>query len=353
MSNNRYVLFAIAVFLLCSCARKEVYDWNWVNSLGKDYPAEFEPFNSRWTLAMTNVVDPDVYAFDGSGSLLSSYTEQPDVNEALRVADYLEKEIFPLFPEEIITRYMPSQIFVADSVYFEYYDESYDAEFNEKTQRWKQKHSIRDVRRLLYGDTGVNHLTLASRCLDDPSMVADLRFNWTSLLIERMLANTKVWPVMDGFVNYSETVYRDIETLSIYAYYQNTLSDGKNYFRCLGSDIEGDWCYWYYCGSVRGCRYFYTGRCIFTSEFMQASGSGTEPDLIQSWFRLTYRQDFADILAFMLLTTPEEREEFVSSKDGWSRTRKDETHVINREVYDRKFGMVRQYMKENFDWEIQ
>lgn len=359
MSNRPVSLLigsVLAALSILSCTQREEYDWSWVDSLGKDYPVELEAFNSRWNLAMTNVIDPDVYSFDGSGSLLTSYTDEADINAALKVAGYLEKEIFPLFPEEMITRYMPSRIFVADSVYIDFYDECYDAELIPSLGRWKQIHTENEVRRSLYGDVGANHLTLSSSIMDDPDAQEELKFNCTSLIIERMMANASLWKPIEDFIYYSENRYRELESvLTSYKFYQTSLSNGENYFRITGSDTPGDWCYWYYCGSIRGSRCFYSGRCLFTEDFMKATG-GEGTDTIQCWYRLTYRQDFADLLAFMLLNSPEEQEAYLAGMDGWSwdsGKEGDKIYTISRETFEKKMKYIKDFLKENFNWTIE
>lgn len=350
MNIFRYISYAATLILALSCVKTEVHDWSWVDQMGKDYPVELEPFNSKWNLSMTNVIPEDNYLFNGSSQLFTKYKEESDMSAVLAVAEYLDKEIFPIFPEDMVCRYMPSLIYVASEVTMEYTDEKYDAELVPGTSEWKQKHTMEDAVRQLPGDIGVNHLTLSSHALSDP----DLKFKWTSLIIERMLANINVWPQDEEFINFSEKKYREVETLSIYKYYQTAVSEKKTYFRCLASDLPGEWCYWTYCGSVRGSRCFYEGKCLFTEDYMREFGSGGYEDILQFWFFLTYRQDFADLLAYLITNTPDQREKMLKSIDGLTVVdRQGEVFTISRSVMEKKMEMVKNYMKINFNWIIE
>lgn len=348
------------LLLVLSCGQqKENYDWSWVDDLGKDYPPELEGFNEKWMLSLTNVVDPSIYVFDGSASLLSTYTEEKDMDKVLKVAEVLDSRILPLFPTEMVTRNMPSLIYVADSVCVDYVEERYDAKPNDKGVL-KPFYPSETLKRSLYGDVGASQLTLAAAKLDEPGAQDSLVFNWTSLIIERMMANTTKWPVLQEFKALSEQKYSSLGLFTTNRYYQDALSNGKKYFRSYASLYSDQWSYWYACGSVRGSRYFYDSRCVFTTKFAEYynsfMGDGMGYDEIQCWYWLTYRQDFADLLTFMLLNTPAEREAWLDKVEPLRYTEfqmDDDVMAISRDIFHQKMELVRNYMQEHFNWTIE
>lgn len=80
---------------------------------------------------------------------------------------------------------------------------------------------------------------------------------------------------------------------------------------------------------------------------------------------MTYQQDFADMLAFLLCYTEREQEEMIqlaasrkttresteTASDGTEYTVSKDV-VVGREVFEERIALVREYMKTNLKWDI-
>lgn len=345
-----------AMTVLVSCSQKQEYDLSWLDEFDVELPEELDWFNTAYRLELTPDIKADTYFYDGDASLGTSYTET-DVTEAVRVAEFLEEEVFPLFPEGFIYRYMPACIFVADEVSIDYTYEVYDFADG------RVIHTIESYPRNIYGDIGSRQLTFAASMLDDEPDKQRLRFEWASLMLERMMSSINLWSTPADFMNVAED--RLEEYFGPYSYYyKESLSSTGTTFGMPCSPDEDDFSIWYYCGAVRGARYGYELHWINTKAFADyytEDGVSGEESEAYVYSKPTWKQEFADIIAYIMVYGQDGWEALMQRISGLELVEESEddagnpvveTYVCEREVFDTRLEYVRDYMIGHFSWDI-
>ena len=348
-------MIPFAIVAMVSCSQKEDYDLSWLDEDYAELPEELDGFNSAYRIEMTNGIVPETYFYDGDASLGTAYTEAT-VEQAVQVADFLDAEVFPLFPDGFIAEYMPACIYVADEVTMTYTYEVYDYVDG------KMKHTVESYQRNLAGDIGSRQLTFAASCLENLQDREKLRFEWTSLVLERMMSSKNRWKEPTEFMNIAED--RLEEYFGPYShYYKESLSSSGTTFAMPGSPDENAFSIWYYCGAVRSARYGYELHYINTEAFTGSyseDGTGEEYEAY-SYSKPTWKQEFADIIACMLVYGQEGWESLVQKISGLTLVEEEEddngnvtsvTYTCERSVFDRRLEYVTEYMQENFGWDI-
>ena len=350
------ILAALAA-TLASCSQKEDYDLSWLDEMGAELPQELDSFNTEYRLEMTNSISEVDYLYDGDASLETSYTET-GVEQAMSVSEYLEQEIFPLFPDTFISRYMPARIYVADDVAFSYSVEVYDYEDG------KMKHSLESMGRQLYGEIGQKHLTLAASRLENKDADEGLKFEWTSLILERMMSNINIWKEPTDFINIAED--RVEEFFGPYShYYKESLTANGTTLGMPGSPDKNEFSIWYYCGAIRHVRYDfqleYTYTAAFNNSWTGSDGGYTEDETHYIYSRPTWKQDFADFIAYWLVYGEDGWETLMQRIDGLSYVDEDTdddgnvtsvTYTCSREIFEERMDIVCDYMSELFGWDF-
>lgn len=351
------VLFLSAALLsaLPACRQSEEYDLSWLDDMIVELPPELDGINTAYRLEITNDIKENTYRYDGEKDLETDYTPAT-TEQAVAVTDFLEKEIFPLFPEGFIKTYMPATIFIADEVTFHY---SYDLE-DYDTEEGKYNHIVERRDRALYGDIGEKHLTLAAaRLAGDRD---SLRFEWTSLLIERMMSNIARWEEPTDFITFTNSLYRQYYEFRR-SYYQSALSLGEENFGHYGTPGSIDeFSYWIFSGSIREVRYGHSLYYGYTEAYIDAYSRDHDTDMHGTkldnycWYYPTYRQDFADYAAYRLTHTQAQWDDFVQHIDGLTLERTIGGELVvntcSRETFETKMKEVETYMKRHFDWDI-
>ena len=356
MKMKRIALFAAMLAAMVSCSQKQDYDLSWLDEFNVDLPEELDGFNTAYRLEMTNNIIPETYMYDGDASLGTSYTEAT-VEQAVEVADFLEKEIFPLFPEGFIYRYMPSCIFVADEVTIDWTYEVYDFADG------RIIHTVESFPRNLSGEIGSRQLTFAASMLEDRQDVQRLRFEWTSLILERMMSSTNLWSTPTAFMNIAED--RLEEYFGPYSYYyKSSLTSSGTTFGMPASPDEDEFSIWYYCGAVRSARYGYELHWINTKAFSDSyteDGVSGEESEAYVYSKPTWKQEFADIVAYILVYGDDGWESLMQKISGLVLEEEDEdeagnpvtvTYSCERSVFEERLDYVAEYMLENFGWDL-
>lgn len=350
-----WIAAGLSAVLLCplsGCSSEPDYDLSWLDSYDVELPPELDGFNSAYRLEMTNDIDEATYFYNGNATLETRYT-LASVSQAEEVSKFLQEEIFPLFPDGFIASYLPSTIYVADSVYYDYTYEVYDYSDG------KTIHTEDTFTRSLYGEIGSRQLTFAASMLSETQDRERLRFEWTSLVIERMMSNTAVWTTPSDFIKISEDLLYQFFDLH-FDYYKDTLTDDGSSFGFPSSPEADEFSYWYWCGSFRAARYGYFLNYVDTKEYNNAlapESPVTEDHSAFVYSQLTYKQDFADFLAYMLVYGPQGWEEYMLAVTGITYVKESSdgtvnTFVCSRDVYDSKAEIVRNYMEDKFGWTI-
>ena len=349
------ILAALAA-TLASCGQKEDYDLSWLDEMGAELPQELDGFNTDYRLEMTNDISETDYRYYGDVSLATNYTET-DVQNAVAVSEYLQEEIFPLFPENFIVKYLPARIYIADKVTVEYTDEIYDVANN------SMAHGLETFERQIFGDIAQKQMTLAASMLDNNTDSDLLKFEWTSMLLERMMSNSNIWKEPTDFINIAED--RLEEFFGPYShYYKESLAVYGTTFALPGSPDENAFSIWYYCGSVRHARYDYELKCTYTAGFnnwASQSDRYTEDDVDYMYSKLTWKQDFADFIAYWLVYGEDGWETLMQRIDGISYVDEDTdddgnvtsvTYTCSREIFEERMDIVCDYMSGLFGWDL-
>ncbi len=354
-------MIVLAVALLASgCTKEKDYDFSWLKDVVGECPEGVKDFNEKYNVMLTNDITAQKYSFDGSYTLLTDYTPATD-EQTVAVAEFLEDEVFPLFPEGFVAAQMPSTMYVADSVRFEWTYELKDYD----PVRKKDINRSDEIVRNLCGEVGGKQVTFSAKALE--TMDRDsLRYEWTSLLVERMMSNTNHWPEPEEFMKPAEDRMYAYYEMSYFKFYQSTLSKRGTTFGEPMTPYTDRFNLYYYCGAFRPCRYGYHLHYYYSAEFAKAGKYGDEPTEGFVYYIKTYQQDFADMVAFLLCYDKARQEAMIENaakqttvkettvynSDG-TKTKKEETLTVGREVFDQRIASVKSYLKENLDWTIE
>lgn len=348
-----------------------------------------DAFNEKYDINMQvlTVADSVEWRNNGDVDLPTRYTVTTEA-KALELANFLEKEVFPLFGDEFIANVMPPKIFVADSVVYTYYDEVTDV-----NPDWVEKNvndmSYKDMVEMsanstnvkvdvnLYGDVSNYHLTLATNHLEDADKKALMK-NYVSLIIERMMANTNKWPVPTEFIKVSEDAHKimmndDINpgnTSAIYQHFYQTQLSGTKQKTLMYAGIskyDPAFSVWWFCGALNPNRYgpmFYSGytqaycdQFNRVYEYKVGDAEYTSPADNFYWFQcMTYQQDFGDFVAHIMFDSPAEKAALFARIDAasWDNIDSNTNEVLitrrcDSQKMNQKTELVKSYFKTNFD----
>jgi hypothetical protein len=286
-----------------------------------------------------------VFRYDFKDSELSyNWTEslsgmpypKADPNHVIPVLDFIEREVFSLFPEGFIKKYLQANILLVDSLKHSYYDDNTIT--GEDITRWKS----------ISGHVTRNCLVLSHVSDDfDPTSTA-LKEDYVSLFIERMMVNSNLWPRPDAFAAISEA---DASVFSP-VYWAGNLGSLSYWW---GSSPEGfvqppdvpeptEVVHeWYRSGILKMGRLGFRGITLYPDYgylFIIYTG--------------TLGQDFGDYVNFIISKTVAQKEEFY----GYLRSLPATAFGSNRTVDEviqkirTKEQLVRDYFKENFNIEL-
>lgn len=276
------------------------------------------------------------YGYNWTGSITSlSYTPATDQEAIIKVIDYIEDEVFSIFPEGFIKQYMPPTVLLVDSLKMHY---KHNDQLSDPVVTYEYDYSIA-------GNVTAGNLVVAnvnSRFNNPPS--ATLKGELVSLFVERLLANANVaWP--EKFVALTDSIYgTSIPSLvynSNYPYWDGDFSAIKTW-TALTEGYTGWW----------GRGILNMGRLGNMSYSGQAYGS----IMITSYgyARGTAAQDFGDYVAFILTKTPAEKQAFYDTVAAVPvpDARYPEGGPIAVSAIKRKVQLVKDYFKENFNVEL-
>lgn len=359
MKNKILIFITLAAsFLAFGCTKEKEYDFSWLDGIAGECPEGVKDFNDKYKVLLTNSISSQTYLFDGSYTLATTYTPASD-EQTIAVAEFLEKEVFPLFPDGFIAKYMPSTMYVADSVRFEWTYELKDnidgKDIGRTTTNWRS----------LCGEVGGKQVTFSAKALE--TMDRDsLRYEWTSLIVERMMSNTTYWSEPTEFITAAEDRMYDYYQMSYFKFYQTSLGKKSTTFGEPMTPYPDQFNLYYYCGAFRPCRYGYNLHYYYSAAFAQSGGYGDEATDGYVYYIKTYQQDFGDMVAFLLCydeakqealiqraakqTTEKETTEY--NADG-SKTTTTETLTVGREIFDTRIASVRAYLKKHFSWDVE
>lgn len=361
ISSLTTIAAALAAGLLATgCGKDKDYDFSWLEEVGIECPDGVKDFNEKYVLLLTNVVSAQTYSFDGSYTVPTSYTPASD-EQTVAVADYLDKEVFALFPEGFIAANMPGTIYVADSVGFSWTYEFKDYDAVRKKDISRTVENTRNV----CGEVGGKQITFSAKALETRDRDS-LRFEWTSLVIERMMSNTNRWPEPTEFMKLAQDRIYNYFEMSYFKYYQDTYGKKSTTFGEPLTPYTDRFNLYYYCGSFRPCRYSYLLHYYYSEEYAKASKYGDSAIEGFVYYIMTYRQDFADMVAFLLCFDKDEREamirnaavqktvkEYSTYDSSGNKTVREEELSVGREIFDERIALVKSYLKENLDWTIE
>ena len=360
MKSKILIFTALTVSLLAAgCSKQKEYDFSWLDGIAGECPEGVKDFNDRYKVLLTNSISSQTYSFDGSYTLQTDWTPATDA-QTEAVADFLEKEIFPLFPEGFIAQYMPSTMYVADSVRFEW---TYELKDYDPVSGKDISRTVENVRNL-GGEVGGKQITFSASALETRDRDS-LRYEWTSLIIERMMSNTTYWSEPTDFTQPSEDRMYEYYQMSYFKFYQTSLGKKGTTFGEPMTPYPDRFNLYYYCGAFRPCRYGYHLHYYYSAEFAHAGAYGDEATEGFVYYIMTYQQNFGDMLALLLCKSSSEIEDMIQraakqtteketsvyNSDG-TKTTTTETITVGREIFDTKIAAVKAYMKKNFDWEI-
>jgi hypothetical protein len=265
-------------------------------------------YSEKWELNIRSSFTSTEWETVSSGYVFS-YTEVRDIEKTAAFMQYLENNIFSLFPEKMIKEYFPPKIFLVDSLYNVY---TYDDQMSEPPVYWEKRYTIPgnvtgDY--LAIGDVGERF---------DPAD-PEVKFNLISLIVERLLFNHNM-PDPDELRAVTEKVADQIG-LAIYSMGQpnsmlypywdgDATSTSRTWIAASGIDLDPSvtMTLWQGLGILNMGRRGDTG-------FSDRSYSGIRI-VSPSYSKGTLNQDFADFAALIFTKTPAEREAFFAAVEA-------------------------------------
>jgi len=240
------------------------------------------------------------------------YTVATDTAKVKILLSYLEDRVFGLFPEGVIATYLPTKIFLVDSLYNTYV---YDDLTSNPAVYWERRYTLPgnvtgDY--LVIGDVGAR--------LDTSSV--DFRYNLISLVVERMLFNQTL-PEPNEILAVTEKV-ADQRGCGIYSngkpyplnypYWNGNPSDIGRYWASFTTSWKGDpdevvMTLW------NGLSILNMGRIGYT-RYRDYLLLGLVRTVWLYYNKGTVKQDFADFAALIFTKTPTEREALFASVEA-------------------------------------
>jgi hypothetical protein len=281
------------------------------------------------------------YSYDWTSSITSlSYTPATDQASIIKVIDYIEQEIFSIFPAGFIKEYMPPTILLVDSLKMLY---TYDDRLSEPPVQYTYNYSI-------IGNVASGNMVIANVNSDfnnPPS--ATLKEDLISLFVERLLANSKLpWP--DEFAAVSDALFAASGLSSSYQpYWDGDFTSIKSWGLYM-ADFTDWW----------GRAVLKTGR--LGDMGYSASSMFSYIIIYYNLSKGTVGQDFGDYVAFILTKTAAEKQAFydmvaarplTQDVPGYNpdpRTPQGGPPAV--EAMKHKVQLVKNYFKENFNVEL-
>ena len=364
-------------------------------------------FNEKWGLAMKPITQADRQAFENceSYNLYHTYTDGTD-EMAIRVANFLEKKVFPAFgdkAEEFISNNLPADVYVVNDLQYAILDSDGEVisgvtaytvkEDSEKTieetiAAGKKPSLLRISKTVLesegwfdmYGVSTNFQLTLSADVLDSNSET-EVASEYTSYIVERLMSRAGekdasgnvVYPVPDDFIAVTTNAWA-VENPSFWAAYFPVYSANPGlpytgmelYATCVPSlctSFPDGFEPWTNCGLLKPARipyaaiYYYTDEYLriynkyFKAEDEEDMKGGKEYMVIND----TWQADFANYVAFILWTTEAEKAAVYAAADAcelpdatsWGALRE---YVIQKgsELVKEKQKLVTEYFQKNF-----
>ncbi|MDR2131356.1 MAG: hypothetical protein LBP56_09385 [Odoribacteraceae bacterium] len=281
------------------------------------------------------------YSYNWTSSITSmEYVPATDQQSIINVIDYIEQEIFSIFPEGFVKTYMPPTVLLVDSLKMLY---TYDDPRPDPPVNVTYHYSI-------VGNVTASSMVIANvnKNFNNPPSET-LKEDLISLFVERLLANKNLpWP--DAFVAVSDELFRATGLAASYHPYWN--GDFVN-IKSWGLVVP-DFTDWWGRGILKIGRLGDMGFSVFVWGAYEIETY----DLAKA----TAGQDFGDYVAFILTKTAAEKQAFydivaarpltqnVPGGNPDPRTPQGGPPAV--EVMKRKVQLVKDYFKENFNIEL-
>jgi hypothetical protein len=283
------------------------------------------------------------------------YTAVTDTAKVKILLNYLNDQVFSLFPNGVIARYMPPKILLVDSLYNTFV-------YNDKITPERL-----ETRYTLPGNVTGDYLVIGNVGARLNTSAADFKYNMISLIVDRLLFNQSL-PELIEIKNITENaaaaVGRAIYLASgsvhnlNYPYWDGRAGAVDTW--TLGAseppaDIyKIERTHWLGLGILNMGRPGYRG---YTDEEIWGLRQ-----ISFAYSRGTIRQDFADFVAFILTKTPAERETFLATvaanrncdplDNGGSDTRFPHGGEVGAQAMRDKITAVRAYFKNNLGFDL-
>jgi hypothetical protein len=311
-------------------------------SAGSPVDKRVKEMQDKYAIIFRHDFNPGDLTYNWTEALPGMPYTPADTAHVIPVLDFIEREVFSLFPEGFIKKYLQANILLVDSLKFAY-DES-DEITGVERKLWNS----------LPGHVTRNALVISHVSKDfDPTSTA-FKEDLVSLFVERMMVNANLWPRPDAFaaiaeadaaVSWLSKIYWDGD-LNTLAYWWGSVPEGF----VPGPefpDAPPPAHEWLRSGILKMGRLGY--RRVTIAE-------GTGPAFIT--YCGTLGQDFGDYVSFIISKTVAEKEAYytylASQPDTFFAT---DTEIVRTgaEVVERlraKVRLVKEYFRRNFDIEL-
>lgn len=323
-------IIVMSLFIACDRSDESDYHFELESSLSDEegpIAERISEFFEKYGLQVKYDFEDAEYTYNWTEHISSVPYTKADPNYVIRVLDYLEDEIFPVFPEGFIEKYLQPNILFVDSLSIEYsyLNSTSGVSYTEN--------------RSISGNVTQNYLAIGrvSESFDFES--EEMKEELVALLIERMMINTANWPKPQEFINVTGEKYG---TFSGGIYWKGEFDDVASW---IGSTMPGsatEYFQWWNNGVLKHGRLGCVGY-----EYMEFWGMVFE---IFSIAKGTTSQDFADYYTFITKKTAAEKEAFfadVASRESGA------GGPAAVEKMRTKMQLVKDYFKENFNITLQ
>jgi hypothetical protein len=235
------------------------------------------------------------YAYDWTGSITSMpYVPATNQESIIKMIDFIEQEVFSIFPDGFIKEYMPPKILMVDSLKIRY---TYYDELSEPPVSYS-------IYKNIQGNVTSSSLTI-SGVNEHFVGTSEVKEELISIFVERLLANSKAFPWPEEFLAVTEDLYNQAMegvTASVknmyYPYWSGDFSDIDSW---MATAEEGptDWLGRGILKPGRLGDLSYDRRSFYGYEL-------TSPACAKA----TLANDFADFVVFILTKTVAEKEAF-------------------------------------------
>ena len=205
-----------------------------------------------------------------------------------RVINYIENEIFSVFPEGFIANYLQPDILLADSLKLEWeYDDRVNGVY------YTDHHS-------LCGNITRNYVVVGrvSESFDFESK--ETKEELISLFVERMLGNRNFWPKPQAFL---DVTGEDYGTFGVGKYWTGAFNDFAYWGSSTPVGDASEYFDWWKNGILKHGRLIHTG-------YERQMVWGIIEFISWNMAKTTIGQDFGDYVAFIISRTAAEKETF-------------------------------------------